>query len=89
MGFHERARRAGHALPSHEVDRSGRSHEVAAATGLYLDENDRTAIDRHDVNLAVAKPASRDDDTVTPPPQIARGGNFAALAKRERPKLLR
>lgn len=64
-----------------QIDRFGRMPLLVAAAGFHLDEDDRAAIDRHQVDLPQpgANPAA--DDPIAEPPQVAGGRGLASLAQ--------
>jgi len=70
------------------VDCFGRTTVLFAATGFHLDEDDRLAFGRQDIDLAVALPMPGEENLVTESTKISSGVLFTALAKRERPKPL-
>ena len=56
---------ASHPLPAHGVDGDRGTNGLRAAPRFHFDEDDSSAIDGDDVDLAVAQPAAGDDDPVT------------------------
>ena len=61
------------------IDRFSRMAGLVRAAGFDLDEDDRAAIDGHQVQFAQPAAVSTGDDLIAQPPQKAFGGPFAAL----------
>jgi hypothetical protein len=63
------------------IDGVGRMPRVVRRSRFYLNENDRAAIDGHEIDFANAVAVSAGDDYIAKALQVASGSVFAATAK--------